>query len=78
MYDYLMHELPKLIEETFPVSGQRSIFLVFLVWHGALVLALRGPKRYNSFPAFSPTCNPATVLGGEGVFRPFGRGSQNL
>ncbi|MFG6501443.1 MULTISPECIES: alpha/beta hydrolase-fold protein [unclassified Sulfitobacter] len=32
---------------------------MFLVWHGALVLALRGPKRYNSFPAFSPTCNPA-------------------
>ena len=68
MYDYVLHELPKLIEETFPVTDQRSIFGHSMGGHGALVLALRNPERYKSVSAFSPICNPVKCPWGEKVF----------
>lgn len=68
MYDYVLHELPKLIEETFPVTDQRSIFGHSMGGHGALVLALRNPERYKSVSAFSPICNPANCPWGEKPF----------
>jgi len=50
MYDYLMHELPKLIEETFPVSGQRSIIfgVPCLAWGSGLGAAR--PQALQFFP----------------------------
>ncbi len=58
MYDYILHELPELIESTFPVSDVRSISGHSMGGHGALVLALRNPERFQSVSAFSPISNP--------------------
>lgn len=58
MYDYVLQELPELVEATFPVSDLRSIAGHSMGGHGALVLALRNPERYRSVSAFSPISNP--------------------
>jgi S-formylglutathione hydrolase len=68
MYDYVLNELPRLIEATFPVTDQRSIFGHSMGGHGALVLALRNPERYKSVSAFSPICNPVNCPWGEKAF----------
>lgn len=58
MYDYVLQELPQLIESAFPVSQLRSIAGHSMGGHGALVLALRNPERFRSVSAFSPISNP--------------------
>ncbi|WP_371397299.1 S-formylglutathione hydrolase [Fretibacter rubidus] len=68
MYDYVMDELPALIEATFPVTDKRSIFGHSMGGHGALVLALRNPGRFNSVSAFSPISNPVNCPWGQKAF----------
>lgn len=68
MYDYIMNELPDLIEATFPVTDQRSIFGHSMGGHGALVMALRHPERFKSVSAFSPIGNPVNCPWGEKAF----------
>jgi len=68
MHDYVVHELPALIEASFPVSDKRGISGHSMGGHGALVCALRNPGRYQSLSAFAPICNPMTVPWGEKAF----------
>ena len=68
MHDYVVHELPALIEASFPVSGKRGISGHSMGGHGALVCALRNPGRYQSLSAFAPICNPTAVPWGEKAF----------
>jgi S-formylglutathione hydrolase len=68
MYDYVLNELPNLIESVFPVSDKRSIFGHSMGGHGALVLALRNPERYQSVSAFSPISNPVDCPWGKKAF----------
>lgn len=58
MYDYVVDELPSLIESHFPVNQQRAISGHSMGGHGALSLALKNPDRYRSVSAFSPICHP--------------------
>jgi S-formylglutathione hydrolase len=58
MYDYVVNELPDLIEELFPVSDKRSISGHSMGGHGALVIGMRNPQRYLSMSAFSPISHP--------------------
>ena len=68
MYDYIVHELPQLIEATFPVSDKRAISGHSMGGHGALTIAMRNPKRYSSMSAFSPICNPINAPWGKKAF----------
>ncbi len=68
MYDYVLNELPQLIENTFPVSDKRSISGHSMGGHGALVLALRNPHRFQSVSAFSPISNPVNCPWGQKAF----------
>lgn len=68
MYDYIVDELPNLIEQHFPASGQRSIFGHSMGGHGALMIALRNPERYASVSAFSPIVAPSQVPWGQKAF----------
>lgn len=68
MYDYVLNELPALVESVFPVTDQRSIAGPSMGGHGALVLALRNPERYQSVSAFSPICNPVNCPWGKKAF----------
>ena len=65
MYDYVVKELPALIESTFPVSQQRSISGHSMGGHGALVVALNNVEGYVSVSAFSPICNPVNCPWGQ-------------
>ncbi|SLN65934.1 S-formylglutathione hydrolase [Oceanibacterium hippocampi] len=68
MYDYVLTELPQLVEASFPVSDKRSIAGHSMGGHGALVLALRNPDRFRSVSAFSPISNPVDCPWGEKAF----------
>jgi S-formylglutathione hydrolase len=68
MYDYIVDELPALIEQHFHVSDRRSICGHSMGGHGALVIALRNPQRYRSVSAFSPIANPTTSPWGKKAF----------
>ncbi|MBS0352866.1 MAG: S-formylglutathione hydrolase [Proteobacteria bacterium] len=58
MHDYVVHELPALVEANLPVSPRRGISGHSMGGHGALVCALRNPSRYLSVSAFAPISNP--------------------
>ncbi|WP_350999760.1 S-formylglutathione hydrolase [Shewanella sp. TB7-MNA-CIBAN-0143] len=69
MYDYVVNELPALIEAHFPVTEQRSISGHSMGGHGALTIGLKNPHRYNSLSAFSPICHPMDCPWGIKAFR---------
>ena len=71
MHDYVVHELPALIEANFPVSNRRGISGHSMGGHGALVCALRNPGRYQSLSAFAPISNPMDCAWGEKAFSRF-------
>ncbi|MCQ4233803.1 S-formylglutathione hydrolase [Pseudomonas stutzeri] len=68
MYDYVVHELPMLIEANFPVSDRRGISGHSMGGHGALICALKNPGRYRSLSAFAPISNPLDCPWGEKAF----------
>jgi len=68
MYDYVVDELPKLVESHFAVSDARSISGHSMGGHGALVSALRNPGRYRSVSAFSPITHPMDCPWGRKAF----------
>lgn len=68
MHDYVVDELPALIEANFPVSDRRGISGHSMGGHGALVCALRNPGRYRSLSAFAPIANPSACPWGEKAF----------
>jgi len=59
MYDYVVNELPGIIESSFPVNtGRQGIFGHSMGGHGALTIALKNPGRFKSVSAFSPIVAP--------------------
>ena len=68
MYDYIVNELPQLIEAALPLSDKRAISGHSMGGHGALVIGLRNPQRYSSISAFSPICNPVNCPWGIKAF----------
>ncbi len=70
MYDYVVDELPALIESgELPIAaGKRAISGHSMGGHGALVVALRNPGRYRSVSAFAPIVAPTRVPWGEKAF----------
>jgi len=66
MYDYVLDELPRVIEADFPVQkDRRSIMGHSMGGHGALVIGLRNPKEFASVSAFSPISSPTRCPWGE-------------
>jgi S-formylglutathione hydrolase len=68
MYDYIVQELPALVDAHFPTTTARGISGHSMGGHGALVIALRNPGRYRSVSAFSPIVAPSQVPWGEKAF----------
>ncbi len=71
MYDYIVDELPALIEATFPVMAKRAIAGHSMGGHGALTIALKNPQRYCSVSAFSPISNPVNCPWGQKAFNAY-------
>ena len=69
MYSYVVHELPDLMAEHFPVQpDKQGIFGHSMGGHGALVCALRNPEQYKSVSAFAPIAAPMRCPWGEKAF----------
>ncbi|CRL64545.1 S-formylglutathione hydrolase [Proteus vulgaris] len=71
MYDYIVDELPTLIETHFPVTDKRAISGHSMGGHGALTIALRNSARYSSVSAFSPIVAPSIVPWGKKAFNAY-------
>lgn len=69
MYDYVVKELPQLIENELPVSDKRSVSGHSMGGHGALICALKNPGYYASVSAFAPIANPAECPWGRNAFQ---------
>ncbi|MFC3550490.1 S-formylglutathione hydrolase [Lysobacter cavernae] len=68
MHDYVVDELPALIEADFPASDARGISGHSMGGHGALLAALKNPGRYRSVSAFAPIVAPSRTPWGEKAF----------
>ena len=68
MYDYVVHELPAVVEAHFAVTEARGISGHSMGGHGALMIALRNPGRYRSISAFAPIVAPSQVPWGRKAF----------
>jgi S-formylglutathione hydrolase len=68
MYDYVVSELPALVEANFPVTDARAVSGHSMGGHGALIVALKNPGRYRSVSAFSPIVAPSQAPWGEKAF----------
>jgi S-formylglutathione hydrolase len=68
MHDYVVDELPALVDQCFATSSARGISGHSMGGHGALMIALRNPGRYRSVSAFSPIAAPSRVPWGEKAF----------
>ena len=68
MYDYLIKELPALLESNFPVSNIKAISGHSMGGHGALTIGLKNPNNFTSISAFSPICNPIQCQWGQKAF----------
>ncbi|WP_336367642.1 S-formylglutathione hydrolase [Marinobacter sp. C2H3] len=69
MYDYVVTELPALVERELPVTDQRAVSGHSMGGHGALICALKNPGRYRSVSAFAPIANPTACPWGQKAFR---------
>jgi S-formylglutathione hydrolase len=68
MHDYVVNELPALVEGALPVLPRRGISGHSMGGHGALVAALRNPGRYLSVSAFAPITHPIDCPWGHKAF----------
>ncbi len=61
MYDYVNQEIYNMLIEHFDISDEKiSIMGHSMWWHGALILWLKNPDKYQSVSAFSPIVNPSS------------------
>ena len=58
MYDYIVTELPALLQAALPLNGSYGITGHSMGGHGALTIAIRNPALFRSVSAFAPIVNP--------------------
>ncbi|KAL0929020.1 hypothetical protein M5K25_000959 [Dendrobium thyrsiflorum] len=78
MYDYVVKELPKLLDENFEQldTSKASIFGHSMGGHGALTIFLKNQDKYKSASAFSPIVNPINCPWGQKAFSNYLRGDK--
>ncbi|KAI3694492.1 hypothetical protein L1987_77457 [Smallanthus sonchifolius] len=70
MYDYVVKELPKLLNDNFSQldTSQASISGHSMGGHGALTIYLKNLDKYKSVSAFAPIVNPVNCPWGQKAF----------
>jgi S-formylglutathione hydrolase len=68
MYDYIIKELPSIVENHLPVSTKKAISGHSMGGHGALTIGLKNPELFTSISAFSPICHPIDCPWGQKAF----------
>jgi S-formylglutathione hydrolase len=66
MYDYVVEELPELVNTSFEVdAGRKGISGHSMGGHGALTVGLKNPDKYLSVTAFAPIVSPINCPWGQ-------------
>jgi S-formylglutathione hydrolase len=79
MYDYVVDELPALVNENFPVDSSRTAISGHSMGgHGALTIALKNADRYRSVSAFAPIVAPTQCPWGKKALRGYLGDDQSL
>lgn len=73
MYDYVIDELPKVVDEVIgswgiETQGVASLMGHSMGGHGALICALKNPGKYRSVSAFAPIAHPSACPWGQKAF----------
>lgn len=68
MADYVLKELTAIVRENFNLEGPEFLSGHSMGGHGALVLGLKNPERFQSITAFAPIVNPSQVPWGIKAF----------
>jgi S-formylglutathione hydrolase len=68
MYDYIVSELPELIQKEFRVKPKAAISGHSMGGHGALTIALSNVKHFTSVSAFAPIVSPSECQWGQKAF----------
>ena len=68
MYDYIVKELPALVNQNFASNGRFAISGHSMGGHGALTIGLKHPQLFHSISAFSPICQPMQCAWGQKAF----------
>ena len=72
MYSYIIDELPGVIEKNFDIDlSRQSIFGHSMGGHGAIVMALRNPKKFKSCSAFAPIVEPSSASWSSEAFKKY-------
>ena len=71
MYDYVVRELPDIVQSHFNVNDRCSISGHSMGGHGALTIGLKHADRYQSISAFSPIGNPVQCPWGQKAFKTY-------
>ena len=58
MYDYIVEEMPPMLEAALPLNGVYGVTGHSMGGHGALTIAIRNPDKFRSLSAFAPIVNP--------------------
>ncbi len=70
MYDYVVKELPELVNKNFAVDTSRcGVFGHSMGGHGALITGLKNPDLFQSISAFSPIVAPMQSPWGQKAFQ---------
>lgn len=79
MWDYLISELPSVIEKNFNVDiSRQSVMGHSMGGHGALLLAFQMNIKFRSVSAFAPICNPMESDWGRKQFSAYLGSDKNL
>ncbi|WJG10474.1 S-formylglutathione hydrolase [Aliiglaciecola sp. LCG003] len=65
MYDYIVDELPDLVNRSFQCKSKAALAGHSMGGHGSLVLGLSNMQRYTSISAFAPIVNPINCPWGQ-------------
>ena len=79
MYDYVVEELPALINAEFPVDGSKvAISGHSMGGHGALLLGFKFPSKFVSVSALSPVCAASESAWGQAAYTEYFGDDQSL
>lgn len=71
MYDYIVEELPALIQDNFHVKPKFALAGHSMGGHGALVIGLSHIQQFTSISAFAPIVNPSHCPWGIKAFKTY-------
>ena len=71
MYDYVVEELPYIINQSFPTNDKQSITGHSMGGYGALMIGMRNLENYKSISAFSPIVSPQKSEGGKDTLKAY-------